>query len=142
MRGIAAPSVPLKRQKPHSGATHRPGSAGSPTSQMGGMISDDCNAERDAREPSNDVLDLDLRVVVEEGSEYAKTEQAREYQRSENPRASITVFSDLGFHGCLSSTYTIQLINSPQPCRHTVWFAVESLEVTNSLQQAGVALRA
>jgi hypothetical protein len=68
------------------------------------MISDDCNAERDTREPSNDVLDLDLRVVVEEGSEYAKTEQTREYQRSENPRASITVFSDLSFHGCLSST--------------------------------------
>jgi hypothetical protein len=102
-----APSVPLKQQKPHSGATHWPGSAGSPTSQVGGMISDDCNAERDAREPSNDVLDLELRVVAEEGSEYAKTEQAREYQRSENPRASITVFSNLGFHGCLSSTYTI-----------------------------------
>src|SRR3981081_1444603 len=38
--GIVARSVPLKRQKPHSGATHWPGSAGSPTSQGGGMISD------------------------------------------------------------------------------------------------------
>jgi hypothetical protein len=107
------------------------------------MISDDCNAERDAREPSNDVLDLDLRVVIEEGSEHAKTEQAREYQRSETPRASITVFSDLGFHGCPSSTYTLWFINSSQPFRHAAMaFAVESLEVTNSLQQTGVALRA
>jgi hypothetical protein len=32
------------------------------------MISDDCDAERDAREPSNDVLDLDLRMVIEEGT--------------------------------------------------------------------------
>jgi hypothetical protein len=61
------------------------------------MISDDCDAEPDARDPSNDVLDLDLRVVIEEGNEYAKTDQARDLQRSENPGAAITVFSDFGF---------------------------------------------
>jgi hypothetical protein len=59
---------------------------------MGGTISDDCNAERDARDSSNDVLNLDLRVGTKEGREYAKTDQAREYQRSENPRAAMTVF--------------------------------------------------
>lgn len=71
---------------------------------MSGAISDDCNAERDTRELSNDVLDPGLREVVEEGREDAKTEQTREYQQSENLRGSITVFSDLSFHGCLSST--------------------------------------
>jgi hypothetical protein len=64
------------------------------------MISDDGNAERDAREPSNDVLDLDLRVVIEEGNEYAKTDQARRPQQSENLRAAIIVSWDHRFHGC------------------------------------------
>jgi hypothetical protein len=92
--------VPLKRQKRHSRATHRSGSTGSPTSQACGWISDDGNAERHAREPSNDVLDLDLRVVIEEGNEYAKTDQARRLQQSENLRAAITVSWVLRFHGC------------------------------------------
>ena len=36
----------------------------------------------------------------QEVTEAEETDQAREYQRSENLRAAITVFSDLGFHGC------------------------------------------
>jgi hypothetical protein len=45
------------------------------------------------------VRDLDFRVVIQEGNESEKTDQARESQQKENPRAAITVFSDLGFHG-------------------------------------------
>jgi hypothetical protein len=45
------------------------------------------------------VGDLDVRVEIQEGTESEKTDQAREPQKKENPRAAITVFSDLGFHG-------------------------------------------
>ena len=101
-------SVPLK-SKQHFRPTHRPGSAGSPASQKCGVISDDGNAERDAREPSNDVLDLDLRVVIEEGKECAKTDQARKPHQNENLRAAITVSLDHRFHGCEHYPHTAHL---------------------------------
>jgi hypothetical protein len=55
--------------------------------------------EGDARQPSHQVRDHDFRVMIEVGTESEKTDQAREYQQKENPRAAITVFSDIGFHG-------------------------------------------
>ena len=98
LRSESRLSVPLK-SKQHFGATLRSDSAGSPTSQVCRMISDDGNAERDAREPSSDVRDLDLRVVIEEGNESEETDQACEYQRSENLQAAITVSCEHRFHG-------------------------------------------
>jgi hypothetical protein len=38
------------------------------------------------------------RIEDEEVNESEETDQAREYQRSENVRAAIAVYSDLGFH--------------------------------------------
>jgi hypothetical protein len=62
--------------------------------------SDEGSAEDDAREPSNEMRDLNLRVVIKEVTESEKTDQDRESQPNENLRAAISVYSDHGFHVC------------------------------------------
>jgi hypothetical protein len=59
----------------------------------------DEDAEGDACQPPNEVWDLDVRVVIQIGTESEKTDQARKSEQKENQRAAMTVFADLGFHG-------------------------------------------